>query len=339
MIKQDMNVKMFDVARMAGVSQPTVSRVINNSGYVSIETRTRVLKAIGQLNYEPHPAARRLALKLTENIGVIISEPLPSLLHNPYYTHILNGILEVVEETNFTLSLGTIKTNSEMDFNLPLFIKRKDVDGILILGIVSERQLEKIQRSDCPFLLIDNHMLHDGIPAVENDDQGAAYKATKYLIEKGHRKIAFIGTGKYNPIGFETWKGFKRAMAETNIPIHPSHIQEEDISQKGGSIAMNAILKSPIKPTGVFASCDYMAAGCLEVLNTCGIHVPNEIAVIGCDDIEIAKFTNPSLTTVHTNTDEMGKSAAKIIMEMIQGTYEGPIKTVIENYLMKRKSA
>lgn len=338
MIEKDKNVKMHDVARMASVSQATVSRVINNSGYVSDETRRRVLKAIEQLNYEPYPAARRLALKLTENIGVVMSEPLASILHNIYYTRILQGILEVIEETNYNLSLGAITYSQKSNFTLPLVIRRKDVDGILILGVISEPTLEKIRDLGSPFLLMDNHMLHEGVAAVENDDSGGAYKATRYLIDKGHREIAFIGIRNSHPLGIETWKGFKRAIEESNIPIHPTHIQEEDLSREGGSIAMDRILKPPSRPSAVFVSSDYMAAGCLELLHKRGIHIPKEMAVIGCDDLEFANFTTPPLTTVHINTEEMGKRATKIIMDLIQGAYKGPIKTIIPNHLVERES-
>lgn len=315
---------MKDVAKHAGVSVATVSNVLNNITNKTTEaTRKKVLNSVRELSYKMDMTARSLSMGKSNLIGIILPEvyensaPSTVLKGNPFYSEMISGIEYQSRMQGYDILISCV---SSADHALELVNKRM-LDGIIILGNYDDLFWKKIMTADIPIVLMDNYRkLANGAINVGIDDELGAYLATKHLIALGHRKIA-LGTGEIGEteVNEKRYTGFRRALKEAGIAYKDCPVIVESVSFRGGSTVGHRLLKDHIEVTAIFAMADVMALGVIRTMNQFGKSVPEDLSVIGFDDLSICQYTFPALTTIRQNIYGKGVEAARILIRKLDG--------------------
>ena len=330
-------VKLKDVAEKANVSLATASLALNDSKLINEKTKKKIKQWSEKLNYYPNMYAKRLAKRKSYNICIMINSKYFFKSPNIYYLRIIGGIIEETENTEYTISFYFYEKDKDTKIageksNI------KSVDGIIVLDVVDEKTLDNLKKElDVPIVLIDNHKNFIDMYGVDNDDFSGAYKATKYLIDLGHKKIGYIGIPDTHPMGRENWNGFKKAMKENDLKEVCS-FKECKFGIKSGRKAMNYLLEDKLLPTAFYCVNDYIAIGAIEVLKNKGYKIPEDISFVGADDMELSSEIEPPLTTVRIKMEELGRVGIKKLIAIINDEYKGDIKTMIDNEMVERKS-
>ncbi|HYQ85750.1 MAG TPA: LacI family DNA-binding transcriptional regulator [Bacteroidota bacterium] len=308
-----------DVAKATSVSISTISLVLNNKPNVSEETRRRVNQAIRALGYHPVRSARGLASKASGNIGFILADEHFSAVE-PFYTRIFLGSEVEARNHNYYILLTTVPKRLKKNDSIPRFLHEKNVDGVIVAGKFNPKLIEYIERLGLPIVLVDYALKGKRYSSVLIDNFKGARAATLHLIETGHSKIAFIGGDPDHPSIGERLAGYNETLRREGLPLDPSLVitDEEDTRIHNGYNAIQRILNQGGKPTAVFAANDAMAIGCMNYLKATGIRIPEDIAIVGFDDIDLSSHVDPPLSTVKVFTEEMGKIAIRRIVEMIK---------------------
>ncbi|HEY6192695.1 MAG TPA: LacI family DNA-binding transcriptional regulator [Bacteroidota bacterium] len=308
-----------DVARATSLSISTVSLVLNNKSNVSDDTRRKVQKAIRTLGYHPLRSARGLASKASGNIGFILTDDHFSEVE-PFYTHVFLGTEFEAREHNYYILLTTVPKRSKRGGAIPRFLQEKNVDGVIVAGKFNPLLIEHIDRLGLPIVLVDYAVQGAGYSTVLIDNFKGAKAATQHLIGNGRTEIAFVGGDPEHPSILERFEGYKSALRENGLPFNPQLVitDEDDTRIHNGYNAAERLLKQGGKPTALFAANDAMAIGCMNYLKAARKRIPEDIAIVGFDDIELSSHVEPNLTTVRVFKAEMGKIAVKRIVEMIR---------------------
>ncbi len=327
-----------DVARLAGVSKKTVSRVINRSEFLNEETRERVEKVIRELGYVPNPQARALALRRNFLIGLIHDNPNAQMVLN-----MQQGILEALQGTEFEMIVRPVdRTSTMMLEDVRHFLERQRLFGVVILPPISENDaLARLcDELGCRYVRMGSAHLDDDEHMVASNDREAVREATDHLIQQGHRLIGLIE----GPDGFRSAQerrlGFEDALSAAGITLPRSLIARGNYTFETGVTAANRLLDLSPRPTAIFASNDEMAAGVVFAARERGIAIPDELSLIGFDDTPIAAHIWPPLTTVRWPIVSMARSAAlKLVGEVVGGkTGVGPQPSELPSMLVKRAS-
>ncbi|GCD82949.1 LacI family DNA-binding transcriptional regulator [Parageobacillus thermoglucosidasius] len=326
-------VRISDVAKLANVSTATVSRVLSNSGNVKKETTEKVLEAIRKLNYQPNMLARQLRKLETKTILVVVPD-----ITNTFFSKVLRGIEHVAIENDYEVLLGDTGNNIERESGYLNILRQRKADGMIMLTARLEaRELEEIA-SEFPVVLACEYLEGSTIPTVSIDNISSARKATEYLIHLGHRRIGFI-SGPLNVIlSRDRLKGFQQAMAQHGIPIESLLVQEGDFSFESGYNMMMKFLALDQPPTAVFASNDEMAIGAIKAIKSRGLRVPDDISVVGFDDIQFASIYEPALTTISQPMFEIGKKAMELLIKLINKDKLEKSQYILEDQLVIRET-
>lgn len=325
---------IYDVAREAGVSYSTVSRTMSGYEFVKPSTREKVLQAAEKLGYVPNQQARSLAGGRSNLIGVLV----PALSNN-YISEILRGIDEKLAEANYNLILYTTHRHQGKESSYVATILNGGADGLLlVVPLISSSYLDALREQDFPYVLIDQVDKTQKSCVVNGTNWQGAYEATQYLIELGHRQIGFIsGLAGLNSAA-ERYEGYMAALSDHGIPLRSEFIAESDFREHGGHVAAQQLLALPERPTAIFASNDMSAFGAVEAIREQGLRIPEDISVIGFDDIPQASIIYPKLTTVHQPLAQMGREAVSILLENMKNP-KGEIRQVtLETQLIIRDS-
>lgn len=319
-------VTIKDVANDANASTSTVSMVVNGKGYVSEEKKSDIMNSIRKLGYVPSTSARNLASNKTNNIGFILQESHFSR-SEPFYTRIFLGTEFESKKHNYYVLLETVPENYSKSDNTPRLLRERNVDGIIIAGKVSHELLEQVEGSGLPFVLVDYR--YKSYTSVMADNLNAGIEAVRYMIEKGHTKIAFLGADIEHPSIASRLEGYQLAMMKHGI----THIEDlifvdENMppSMQTGVKLGKLMMQSQIKPTAAFCANDAIAMGLLKFAEKENINIPKDLNVIGFDDVEGAKFSLPPLTTVRVFKEQIGELALKHLAELISSTPESESK-------------
>jgi LacI family transcriptional regulator len=302
-----------EVAKRAGVSYATVSHVINNTRFVSQDTRGRVQAAMNELNYRPNALARSLRRGQTNTLGLILPDSA-----NPFFAEIGRSI----EDTAFKLGFSVILCNTERDTNREQLyvdlLSKKQVDGIIFVAAGDQADsLNFLLSQGMPCVLIDRDLPNIEVDAVLTDNQQGGYLATRHLIELGHRRIACIAGPSHITPSAERITGYRQALEEAGIAFNEALVVGGDYHPDSGLHIAAALLDLASPPTAFFALNDLMAMGALRAAAVAGRRVPEDLAIVGYDDIEFASFTNPPLSTVAQPKSEIGSQATKLLVERI----------------------
>lgn len=330
--------KIEEIAALAQVSPATVSRVLNNYPHVRPALRERVLQVVKATNYTPHAAARSLASSRTNILGLLIPRSAVVIFSDPFFPTIIQSITETCNSLGYYLMLSMVSTTVEETFYKNL-LRGRHFDGVIVLASdVDDPILPVVMRQKLPLVLIGSHPYFSDIVSVDIDNKEGAYKVVSHLIERGHRSVATI-TGPLNTmVSMERRDGFKQALLEAGIPINTNFIVEADFTEESGSVAMQRLLQQSPRPDAVFVASDTMAIGALRAIRNAGLQVPHDIAVASFDDLPIASYVNPALTSLHQPRFEMGDLAARSLVNMIEGKPVPP-RTILPTTLVIRQSS
>lgn len=310
-------VTMNDVAKKAGVSIMTVSRVINGvEGKVSEKTRQKVLNIIKELNYHPNFVGRALHGSRLKIIGVI--SPLITagiILENPFYYELIMGIEEVCTEKGFDVMISTRKKPKQLDY-FKSFYERK-LDGIIIVAPdITTIDFELIERDEIPVVLVGERTKRK-INYVDADNEEGGYIAIKYLYEKGHRDIGIVTGVQTMRNSIDRFNGFMRATKQYNLEINNDWIINGNFTYEGGINAVDMLIKQKKRPTAVFCSNDLSALGFISEAKKRGLRIPEDISIVGFDNIFASQYSTPPLTTIKQPIFQMGKAAAELLLNKI----------------------
>jgi LacI family transcriptional regulator len=307
------DVTIFDVADEAGVSYSTVSRVINNKDHVSPDKRERVLRAMAQLGYVANVQARSLARGESRVVGLLVD-----YLSSSYMDEIIRGIDGALDAENYDLMLYTTHRRKTKESAYVTKITRRLADGLLlILPRNAAAYLDTLRHRQFPHVLID--YLSDGqnVPSVSATNFRGAYDAITYLLSLGHRRIGFITGSMDLGCARERLDGYKAALKDHGIAFDARLVCEGDFFQPQGYHCTRSLLSLPVPPTAIFASNDMMALGVMEAARERGLRLPEDLSIVGFDDIPQASYVHPTLTTVRQPLEEMGRSATHLLLKYI----------------------
>lgn len=308
-----------DVAKHAEVSIAAVSYVLNGKeNRVSPETLERITEAIRTLNYIPNFSARSLVNKTSKLIGVMIPQTEDHkqlLLDNPFYSEMVSGIESKLREEGYHLLLsGAADGQSYLNLS-----QERNLDGVIIMGIYPEQLYEEFKQIQIPIVLVDSYINDDYFKKIGIDDEYGGYLATKYLIDHGHRNIALVtGTIRADGVVEKRFLGYKRALKEANVFYNPDYVFEQSVSYSYGVEAGKLMARNNPEITAAFATADTMALGLINGLMEAGKRIPDDISVIGFDDIPISKMFIPNLTTINQDITLKGIKAAELLIALIE---------------------
>lgn len=333
-----MAVTIKDIAKYAGVSVTTVSRALNGYPDVSEETRERIKKIAEQLNYTPNSIARGLVTNKTHTVGLIVSELIKPGAYHPFFLEVLAGIKAGLKKDKYDLILFTVDPESQDATSYEKLCNDRKVEGAIVEGLrLSDPYIEEIKKTQIPTVLIDIPILTDKVGYVSSDNVRAAFEATSYLIKLGHRNIGFINGHNDAAVSFERLEGYKKALEKNNIPYKEEYVVFDDFTQEGGYNSFKTLVFEHPEITAVFHASDLMAIGSFKAAKDLGMKVPEDISIVGFDDIELASLISPGLTTIRQDTFKMGYNAAKHLLSIIKG--EKPQHILIPHKLVIRDSA
>lgn len=326
---------MKDVARLAGVSTSTVSHVINNNRFVSQPVRDKILSAVAELNYSPSAVARSLKAKETRTIGMLLTSS-----NNPFYAEVVRGVEESCYERGYSLILCNTEGNTErMGSSLETLLQRR-VDG-LILMCNDRNPISEVlfcHYPNLPVVMMDWAPFNGVCDTIQDNSLIGGKLATEYLISRGYHRIACITGPQDNTQARRRLQGYQQAMENAGL-IAPEHYQIfSNFEFSGGLEAMQQLLKLPEPPKAIFTCNDAMAVGVYLAINQAGLKVGQDIAVIGYDDIELAKFMSPPLTTIHQPTDALGKLTIDTLLQRLEKQITEPRTLELTPELVERDS-
>lgn len=321
-----MDVTIKDIAKLAGVSAATVSRVLNGTKAVSPDATERVLAAIEETGFRRNAAARSLASKKSHMIGVLITD-----ISNMYFGELVSGIDSMAHYFNYNIILANSNRDEQREIDCLNILIEKGVDGIIftVHKNMKERVEEFIAKSNIPFVSL-NRPCHNAF-SIRVDNFKESYEAAKYLINLGHRNIAYI-SGFFNDdaSGIPRMEGYKQALKDNGIALKQSYISEGDFTFKSGYDAAEKLLMFNKDITAILVGNDEMAFGAITCIQDRGMKVPENISVMGFDNIKYTDYFRPRLTTVKQPIFEIGELATKTLLRAINGE-EIPIKDIVIN--------
>jgi len=325
-----------DVAKRAGVSTTTVSHVINKTRFVAEETREAVWAAIKELNYSPSAVARSLKVNHTKSIGLLATSS-----EAPYFAEIIEAVETRCFAKGYTLILGNAHNDLQKQQAYLSMMAQKRVDGLLVMCAEYPDELLKMLEANrnIPMVVMDwGESRGDFTDSVVDNAFEGGYLVGRYLIERGHRDIGAIPGQLVRNTGGGRHAGFLKALAEANITVRDEWVVQGDFEPESGYRAMQQILSQKQRPTAVFCGGDIMAMGAICAADEMGLRVPQDISVIGYDNVRNARYFTPALTTVHQPKERLGETAFDMLLDRITSKREEPQTIEVHPSLIERRS-
>jgi DNA-binding LacI/PurR family transcriptional regulator len=335
MEKKNKHPTIYDVAKDAGVSITTVSRMLNDPDKVNSETRKRVLASIDKLSFVPKAEARARAMQKSGRIGVITP-----FFTAPSFSQRLRGIAGALSPKNYELVIYTVDSTDHLQRYLSTLPITGNLDGLIILSLqIGDTEAHRLIDHNLPAVLIE--FPHPDLNCVEIDDVQGGYMATTYLLRKGHRRIAFLGDTdlpeySIHPVNLRL-SGYRQALKKSEINLPETFVRLAPYSQEQTRQVARELFSLPKPPTAIFAATDFQALGVLKAARQLNVEVPQHLAVIGFDDLDMAEYAD--LTTVSQHLDESGRLAVEILITQIESSSQLPRHVKIPLTLIERKSA
>jgi LacI family transcriptional regulator len=330
-----------DVALAAGVSEATVSRVLNGIGPMREDTKRRVFQVVTELNYHPNAIAQSFARRRSGNLGVIMPYvPKVHLFSTHYFSEILSGIGEAVQQKGYDLLLLFRSSEDEYDYITPYYSHK--VDACIILGAndspATTKALQQLSEQKLPFCLVNQHFAGKHYNEIDADHVKGSYEAVQHLLSKGYRRIAFLNGSLQYSNSRDRLEGYRMALTEAGVRIIEENIFEGNYSRTSGLHAAKAVYERRADIDAVFAANDRMAIGLMQGLRELGIHIDTEMPIVGYDDSDAARLSDLPLTTVHVPFYEMGKMAADKLLQVLGEAERVPFQEKLATHLVIRRS-
>ena len=324
------------IAQLAGVSRSTVSRVVNGHPNVRPEVRQHVQQIIRQVGYQPHAAARSLVTKRTHIVGLIIPRAVTNIFTDPFFPQLIRGMADTVNahECHLMLSLFTGYTDED---RLYLQVLRSGtLDGVVVASTsLDDPLIPRLMADGISFVMVGRYP-DERVSYVDTDNVAASRMAVEHLLRLGHRRIATVAGPQNTSAGLDRLAGYRQALEARGLPTDVALIAEADYTEEGGRAAMQRLLAR--RPTAVFAASDMMAIGAMKAIKEAGLCIPQDVAVIGFDDLPVASIVEPALTTVRQPIDQLGATAADVLLNLIGQEVEAPQHVILPTQLVIRAS-
>ncbi len=324
-----------DVAKAANCSTATVSRALAHPERVSEATRQRVAKAVAEVGYSPNAAARNLRRSESKTIMVILPD-----IANPFFSTIISGLESVAHQAGYQVLLGDAGHDPDRIQSYFNLVPSNQADGIILLTSEVPTALVKAKQADTGFPLVVACEYFSGLslPTIHVDNEQAATKATDYLVSLGHTRIATLSGPQTNPICHDRLKGFANSLEKAGLTLREEWVLEGDFSfQSGYDQGRLLLTNADERPTAVFCQNDEMAIGIIKVARDLGIAVPEQLSVVGFDDIEFSQYCEPELTTVHQPREDIGRTAMRLLLDRLQKK-NVPLDQTLKTHLIVRNS-
>ncbi|TCL61481.1 LacI family transcriptional regulator [Hydrogenispora ethanolica] len=327
-------ISIKDVAKAAGVSITTVSRVLNNSYPVNEQTKQKVLETVDKLNFQPNAIARGLVSKKTHTIGISVP-----YITNMFFTEVVQGIADQLKRIGYSLILSHTQGDGDEEMKVIQNFLNRQVDGIIIMDPFIESVSPEFYReihAQIPTVIVNKYFSSDELVFVINDEEQGAYEGTDYLLRLGHRKLVFVS-------GFDGYAsnvkraGFMKALAHHRIPDEDYLILEGDFTSEGTYRLLRKELKRLKNYSAIFCANDLMAIGAMKALRSQGYQVPQDFSVLGFDNIGISSLFIPGITTVSQNIYDLGRVSGQTIIKLLEGK-KVPSRHVLKTSLVIRES-
>jgi DNA-binding LacI/PurR family transcriptional regulator len=325
---------IYDVARLAGVSTATVSRALNGTGQIAASTRAAIEAAVEQLGYRPNTIARSLVTKSTQTIALLLPD-----ITNPFYAALVSGIQQTALAHGRTMLLCTTESDAEREEHYLRVLRAKQVDGALVDGLVlpSDR-IARFVEDGFPIVCLDRDIDSRSIPLVQVDNRLGGRIATQHLVDLGHRRIAHVtGAGELG-ISDERLAGYRDALADAGLPVDFQLVEEGRFTDEGGHDAARRLLDREPELTAIFAANDLSALGVLNAVAETGRRVPEDVSVVGFDDLHLSAYTAPPLTTIRQPAAEIARLATEILIALTRGEEAEEMRHLLEPELVVRAS-
>jgi len=322
---------IYTVAEQAGVSIATVSRVLNNSPKLTEETKAKVLKAMKALEYQPSASARCLARNVTETIALVSPD-----ISGPFFSELIRGIETEACRHHYHLLIYGVHSGRDDDQLLP-FLSTK-VDGMILGSYCDEAYIRNLHQQRVPFILLIREVEGIAADSIHPDSFDGAYQAVTHLIQHGYRQVAFISGPVNSKHSNARFDGYRQALHDHNWLWDPNQVVHGDYTEPSGRRVMEELLSLAKPPRAVFAANDQMAVGALDAVHNRGLRVPDDVAIVGFDDIPAAAYVHPSLTTVRRDIRESGELAVQLLMRRIEDPEAKVENIVLPTQLVVRRS-
>lgn len=329
------SITIKDVAKYSNVSIATVSRVINGSPLASVDAKEKVMKAIKELGYEPNALARGLVSKKSNTIGILIPD-----VSNFFFAEVFRGMEDAVHEHNSNVFICNTDTDKERMLRYIKFLREKQVEGVIFTSEgVTEEYYEALKSLNVPVVLVATEANEYKLPAVKVNDKLAVKDAINYLIQQGHTQIGMI-SGPLDDViaGLPRYEGYKEALVENGIEFNENYVEFGDFRFKSGREALRNLLSKNISITAIFVSSDEMATGAVVEATKMGYKLPEQLSIIGFDNVRISKMSNPALTTVDQSLYKMGKKGVEMLFDMIENDVDYHETFYIAHQIIERES-
>ncbi len=323
-----------DIAKLAGVSKGAVSYVLNNKQGVSEEVRDRVLRVIEEYGYRPNKLAQALAGKKTNFIALVIPD-----ISDVFYAKIIKGVEITLSKNGYFLNLYSTHANPEKEQEVFDFLNTGFVEGAIVMVYHLEKDfIDKIIDLKIPCVFIGYPYGDDKIYSLAVDNEEGGFKATEYLISLGHKKIVFIHGSKEAWDSEFRFRGYLKALEKYNLPFNEKLVLRGDFTREGGYRAVKEFLRVSEEFTAIFSANDHMAFGAIKALKEEGLKVPEDISIMGFDNIEASALSNPPLNTIMQPIYQLGEMSAKILLRLLSGENLEQKKYLLKTQLIERKS-
>jgi LacI family transcriptional regulator len=326
-MKKKVNIK--DIARLANVSHTTVSRALNNKSRIRPETKEKILSIARQLNYRPNFIARSLVMKRTKTIGLVITT-----IANPFYTELSQGIETTARQLGYNIIFCSTNYDLETEKQYIEMLRSKGVDGIIFTSAhIGDPNIVELAEEGFPIILVNRRTYHprvkERVDYVGVDNHLGGYMAVEHLIRLGHQRIGVVGGSSESSVGLERLEGGKKALEAYGIEQREDYFLGGNFLRESGYQGGKRFLQMAEPPSAIFATNDYMAIGVYQALVEEGVKVPEEIALIGFNDIELSGMKGIDLSTIGQKKFEMGTIAVELLVKRIEGSESGPPKEIL----------
>lgn len=326
---------MKDVAQLAGVSTATVSRALMNPEKVSSTTRKRVESAVLEAGYSPNSLARNLRKNESKTIVTIVPD-----ICDPYFSEIIRGIEDVAMEHGYLVLLGDSGQSKKRESSFANLVFTKQADGMLLLGTDLPFDISKPEQKNLPPMVMACEFAPElGLPTVHIDNLTSAYEAVNYLAQLGHKRIAQISGPERAFLCRFRQQGYQQALRRAGLTMKSEYTKRGDFTFESGARLVRELLALPTPPTAIFCHNDIMAIGAMQEAKRLGLRVPQDLSVVGFDDIQFAQYCEPTLTTISQPKYEIGRQAMYLMLETLKGIDIHPGSRLLETQLVIRESA
>ncbi|XEC94646.1 LacI family DNA-binding transcriptional regulator [Paenibacillus tarimensis] len=335
-----MTVTIKDVARLAGVSPSTVSRVISNHPRISKATAVKVREIMEQIGYHPNVMAKSLVSKTTSTLAIFLPRPAEELFLNLFFSEFIRGMVARASKSGYDMMITSSTSEHDEVAAITRLVRSKRVDGVILMS--SRRNdpvVHYLEEQQFPFILIGRNEEYPDIMSVDNDNVQASYDATKHLIDRGHTRIGFVSGPPHLIMSKDRMKGYEKALREANLPLNPQWIVEGEFLQESGYRAMSLIMSLLDRPTALVVIDDVVAFGIVRGLNEIGYSVPQNMSLISFNNTALTELSSPPISSVDISIYQLGYLASQNLIQAVKGESKERYRMIVPHRLVVRDSS